>query len=84
MELNNMRFQITGDDESGIISLTSLQVFARDVRILLQNGLQVYVSDFERVYNDRFGVELKPALFGHTSVEVQRLVFSRLYLQIMC
>ncbi|CAC5393561.1 LKAP [Mytilus coruscus] len=61
--------QIKGDDESGIISLTSLQVLARDVRVLLQNGLQVYVSDFDRVYKDQFGVDLKPALFGYTSVE---------------
>lgn len=52
-----------------MISLTSLQVFARDVRILLQNGLQVYVSDFERVYKDQFGVELKSALYGYNTVE---------------
>ncbi|KAK3091075.1 hypothetical protein FSP39_016962 [Pinctada imbricata] len=56
--------QVTGDDESAVISLTALQAFARDVRILLYIHSKLLISDFERVYKEHFGVEIKPALYG--------------------
>ncbi|OWF50825.1 meiosis arrest female protein 1 homolog isoform X2 [Mizuhopecten yessoensis] len=57
--------QVIGDDESAVISLTPLQAFARDVRLLLHEQGRLYLTQFERVYKERFGVELKPALFGY-------------------
>ncbi|XP_060076534.1 meiosis regulator and mRNA stability factor 1-like [Ylistrum balloti] len=57
--------QVTGDDESAVISLTPVQAFARDVRLLLHEQGRLYLTQFERVYKERFGVELKPALFGY-------------------
>ncbi|XP_069125542.1 meiosis regulator and mRNA stability factor 1-like [Argopecten irradians] len=57
--------QVIGDDESAVISLTPLQAFARDVRLLLHEQGRLYLTHFERMYKERFGVELKPALFGY-------------------
>ncbi|XP_033736360.1 meiosis regulator and mRNA stability factor 1-like isoform X2 [Pecten maximus] len=57
--------QVIGDDESAVISLTPLQAFARDVRLLLHEQGRLYLTQFERMYKERFGVELKPALFGY-------------------
>ena len=56
--------QISGDDESAVISLTPLQTLARDIRILLQIHGKMSLSLFERLFYDQFGTEIKPALYG--------------------
>ncbi|XP_064600287.1 meiosis regulator and mRNA stability factor 1-like isoform X2 [Liolophura sinensis] len=61
--------QVTGGEESAVISLTPLQIFARDVRILLKahNG-KILLHMFESTFQDHFGVEIKPALYGFPTV----------------
>nr|XP_022317028.1 meiosis regulator and mRNA stability factor 1-like [Crassostrea virginica] len=61
--------QVTGDDESGVISLTALQTFARDTRILLHKHSQINVSHFASAFKDNFGIEIKPALYGFPTIE---------------
>ncbi|XP_052765793.1 meiosis regulator and mRNA stability factor 1-like isoform X2 [Mya arenaria] len=56
--------QISGDDESGVISLTPLQTLARDLRTLLQIHGKITLSHLERLFYKRYCVELKPALYG--------------------
>ena len=56
--------QVSGDDESGVISLTALQTLARDIRILLQAYGKVSLASFERLYQEKFCTEIKPALYG--------------------
>lgn len=57
-------FQISGDDESGVISLTRLQVLARDIRVLLQKHGKMTLAQFERLFYEQYCVEIKPALYG--------------------
>lgn len=61
--------QVTGGEESAVISLTPLQIFARDVRLLLKahNG-KILFHMFESTFQDHFGVEIKPALYGFPTV----------------
>ncbi|XP_048760043.2 meiosis regulator and mRNA stability factor 1-like isoform X2 [Ostrea edulis] len=61
--------QVTGDDESGVISLTALQAFARDTRILLHKHTQIWVSHFDSAFKENFGIEIKPALYGYPTTE---------------
>ncbi|XP_053388921.1 meiosis regulator and mRNA stability factor 1-like [Mercenaria mercenaria] len=56
--------QISGDDESGVISLTRLQVLARDIRVLLQKHGKMSLAQFERLFYEQFCLEIKPALYG--------------------
>ena len=56
--------QVSGDDESAVISLTPLETLARDIRILLQVHGKVSLSQFERLFVEQFGTEIKPALYG--------------------
>ncbi|XP_060583297.1 meiosis regulator and mRNA stability factor 1-like isoform X2 [Ruditapes philippinarum] len=56
--------QISGDDESGVISLTRLQVLARDIRVLLQKHGKMSLAQFERLFYEQYCVEIKPALYG--------------------
>lgn len=60
---------MTGDDESGVISLTALQTFARDTRILLHKHSQINVSHFASAFKENFGIEIKPALYGYPTIE---------------
>ncbi|XP_061175452.1 meiosis regulator and mRNA stability factor 1-like isoform X2 [Saccostrea echinata] len=61
--------QVTGDDESEVISLTALQIFARDTRILLHKHTQIAVSHFDTAFRENFGIEIKPALYGCPTIE---------------
>lgn len=56
--------KVSGDDESGIISLTPLQTLARDLRVLLHAHGKITLSELERLFYEHFCVEIKPALYG--------------------
>lgn len=56
--------QISGDDESGVISLTPLQILARDIRVLLQTHGKMSLSKFENLFCQKYNVDIKPALYG--------------------
>ncbi|KAK3579545.1 hypothetical protein CHS0354_028381 [Potamilus streckersoni] len=56
--------QVSGDDESAIISLTPLQVLACDICHLLHTHGWISLAHFEALYQQNTGVELKPALYG--------------------
>ncbi|KAL3876190.1 hypothetical protein ACJMK2_034060, partial [Sinanodonta woodiana] len=57
--------QVSGDDESAIISLTPLQVLACDICHLLHTHGWIFLAHFEALYQQTTGVELKPALYGY-------------------
>ena len=59
-----LSFQVSGDDESSVISLTPLQTLARDIRVLLQVHGKVSLSQFEQLFLEQFGTDIKPALYG--------------------
>ncbi|KAL5019265.1 hypothetical protein ScPMuIL_004987 [Solemya velum] len=56
--------QVNGDDEDAVISLTALQRMARDIRILLQTNGKIPLLQVDKIYQEHFGVEIKPALYG--------------------
>ena len=66
-----VRFQ--GADEGGdkdmTVRLTTLQLFARDARTILQaNKGRLALQHFEAVYAQHFGVSLVPPAYGYPSV----------------
>ncbi|XP_052266236.1 meiosis regulator and mRNA stability factor 1-like isoform X2 [Dreissena polymorpha] len=60
--------QISGDDESGVISLTPLQTLARDLRILLHAHGKIMLAQLEKLFYEHFCVEIKPALYGFPTI----------------
>lgn len=55
--------------DSTIIRLTMIQVFARDVHILLHDSEgRILLSKFEKLYVDRFGVPCRPAQYRKANI----------------
>ncbi|KAK6187453.1 hypothetical protein SNE40_005480 [Patella caerulea] len=61
--------QVSGEDNSAVISLTPLQTLARDIRLLLIGHGKIPFDQLESAFLDAFGIEIKPALYGFPSLQ---------------
>lgn len=63
--LNCDFFQVSGDDDgSAVIRLTALQTLARDIRHMLMRHGRIPLHQFDKIFFEVHGVEMKPALHG--------------------
>lgn len=62
--------QVDSDsDLEPVIRFTPLQLFSRQVHILLnENGGRIPLINFENYYTERFGNSCRPSNYGHSSI----------------
>ncbi|XP_059145129.1 meiosis regulator and mRNA stability factor 1-like isoform X3 [Physella acuta] len=55
-------------ENGGVIRLTTQQMLARNLRLLLLHKEKILMSDLSSMYKGQYGVDLSPALYGFTSL----------------
>jgi hypothetical protein len=64
-----MPVQVTKHGGDTVVELTPLQMFARNVYLLLfESEGRLPLSAFESAYLDMFGIACQPTQFGHSSI----------------
>jgi hypothetical protein len=64
-----MSVQVTKHGGDTVVELTPIQMFARNVYLLLfKSEGRLHLSAFESVYLDMFGIACQPTQFGHFNI----------------
>lgn len=64
-----MPVQVTKHGGDTVVELTPIQMFARNVYLLLfESEGRLHLSAFESAYLDMFGIACQPTQFGHFSI----------------